>query len=90
MHETAHDEGHELSALVLLGPKQRQLKEKLPTNDRLIVLVKPIKMKDVQDALAQLAPIRRMTVRSQPGGHHPLVLTHVTVRGAERRRSVAD
>ena len=50
MHETAHEEGHQLVALVLLGPKQDALKEKLPTDDRLIVLSKPIKMKQVQDA----------------------------------------
>jgi hypothetical protein len=57
MHDTAHDDGQELSALVLLGPKQGGLREKLPADDRLIVLVKPIKMKQVQDALNQLAPV---------------------------------
>jgi predicted Ser/Thr protein kinase/CheY-like chemotaxis protein len=57
MHEKAHEDGHELAALVLLGPRQRQLSERLPTDDRLIVLSKPMKMKDVQDALTQLVPL---------------------------------
>jgi tRNA A-37 threonylcarbamoyl transferase component Bud32 len=57
MHDTAHDDGHDLAAIVLLGPKQRTLHEKLPTDDRLIVLAKPIKMKQVQDAISQLVPI---------------------------------
>lgn len=57
MHEKAHADGHELSALVLLGPRQGGLAHKLPDDDRLIVMTKPIKMKDVQDALETLAPI---------------------------------
>ena len=51
MHEKAHEDEHQLVALVLLGPRQGELREKLPTDDRLIVLSKPIKMKEVQDAL---------------------------------------
>jgi CheY-like chemotaxis protein len=58
MHETAHEEGRELIALVLLGPRQDKLREKLPADDRLIVLNKPIKMKQVQDALHQLLPLK--------------------------------
>jgi tRNA A-37 threonylcarbamoyl transferase component Bud32/CheY-like chemotaxis protein len=57
MQEKAHDDGHELAAIVLLGPKQRSLREQLPANERLIVLQKPIKMKDVQDAIGQLLPL---------------------------------
>ena len=57
MHETAHEEGHQLVALVLLGVKQEALKEKLPSDDKLIVLSKPIKMKQVQDAMEKLVPI---------------------------------
>jgi hypothetical protein len=57
MHEKAHEEGHQLVALVLLGVKQQGLKEKLPEGDNLIVLSKPIKMKQVQDALEKLVPI---------------------------------
>ncbi len=57
MHEKAHQDGHDLKALVLLGPRQGTLTEKLPTNDRLIVLHKPIKMKDVQEAVATLLPL---------------------------------
>jgi serine/threonine protein kinase len=58
MHEFAHEEGHQLVALVLLGHKQDDLRERLPVDDRLIVLSKPIKMKQVQDALNDLVPIR--------------------------------
>ena len=56
MHEKAHEDGHDLAALVLLGPRQHYLAKKLPTDDRLIVLPKPVKMKEIQDALAQLVP----------------------------------
>jgi eukaryotic-like serine/threonine-protein kinase len=56
MHEKAHEEGQQLLALVLLGPKQGALRAKLPTDDKLIILSKPVKMKQVQDALAQLLP----------------------------------
>jgi tRNA A-37 threonylcarbamoyl transferase component Bud32/CheY-like chemotaxis protein len=56
MHEKARDEGQEFSALVLLGPRQGALAERLPTDGRIVVLTKPIKMKDVQEALSQLAP----------------------------------
>jgi DNA-binding NtrC family response regulator len=58
MHEFAHEEGHQLVALVLLGHKQDALRERLPVDDRLIVLGKPVKMKQVQDALNDLVPIR--------------------------------
>jgi eukaryotic-like serine/threonine-protein kinase len=57
MHEKAEEDGHHLVALVILGPKQQALKEKLPAGDRVIVLSKPIKMKQVQDAIAQLLPL---------------------------------
>jgi CheY-like chemotaxis protein len=57
MHAKAHEDGSDLAAVVLLGHKQGELAEKLPTDDRLVVLRKPIKMKDVQDALSQLVPI---------------------------------
>jgi CheY-like chemotaxis protein len=56
MHEKAHEEGQQLLALVLLAHKQASLREKLPKDDKLIVLAKPIKMKHVQAALAQLLP----------------------------------
>ncbi len=57
MHEHAHEEGHPLAAVVLLAPRQLPLKEKLPANDRLVVLSKPIKMKQIQDAITQLLPV---------------------------------
>ena len=56
MHEMAHEEGHQLVALVLLG-HNRKPSRTLPADDRLIVLSKPIKMKQVQDALQKLVPI---------------------------------
>ena len=56
MHEKAHEEGQRLLALVLLGNKQGALREKLPKDDKLIVLTKPIKMKQVQAVLARLLP----------------------------------
>ncbi len=54
MHDKAHDEGHQLYALVLLGPRQRALRDQLPVGDRLIILDKPVKMKQVEYALTQL------------------------------------
>lgn len=57
MHEAAHADGHDLAALVLLGPRQHYLAKNLPTDDRLVVLPKPIKMKQVQDAISGLVPL---------------------------------
>ena len=57
MHEKAKEDGNLFVALVLLGPRQAAIKEKLPTCDRLIVLVKPIKLKQVQDAITELLPV---------------------------------
>lgn len=56
MHEAAREEGHDLRALVLLGPRQHYLASRLPESERLIVLTKPIKMRQVQDAVLRLAP----------------------------------
>jgi eukaryotic-like serine/threonine-protein kinase len=57
MHEKSREDGHDLAALILLGPRQHYLAKKLPTDDRLIVLPKPVKMKDIQNALTKLVPI---------------------------------
>lgn len=57
MHEAAHAEGHELAALVLLGPRQHYLAKNLPVDGRLVVLLKPVKMKQVQDAISGLVPL---------------------------------
>jgi eukaryotic-like serine/threonine-protein kinase len=57
MHEKAHEDGHELVALVLLGPRQGHLAKQLPTDDRLLVLLKPVKMKEIQNALNKLLPV---------------------------------
>jgi tRNA A-37 threonylcarbamoyl transferase component Bud32/CheY-like chemotaxis protein len=56
MHERAVAAGEDLAALVILGPRQAHLRERVPPDDRILVLTKPIKMKDVHEALAQLAP----------------------------------
>ncbi len=57
MHAKALEDGRALAALVLLGPRQHFLAKKLPTDDRLIVLPKPVKMKDIQNAIAKLVPV---------------------------------
>jgi serine/threonine protein kinase len=57
MREKARENGRPFNALVLLGPRQAALKEKLPACDRLVVLVKPIKLKQVQDAITELLPL---------------------------------
>jgi serine/threonine protein kinase/CheY-like chemotaxis protein len=57
MHEKAQLEGHNLNALVLLAPRQLALRAQLPLDHRLVVLAKPIKMKQVQDAITMLLPI---------------------------------
>jgi eukaryotic-like serine/threonine-protein kinase len=56
MHLKAHEDGHDLAAVVLLGPRQHYLAKTLPTDDRLIVLPKPVKMREIQNALTQLVP----------------------------------
>jgi len=57
MYDKARDGGHELTSVVLLGPKQASYQEKLPNDDRLVVFVKPIKMKNLQNAILQLVPV---------------------------------
>jgi CheY-like chemotaxis protein len=57
MHEKAVEDGNPLIALVLLGPRQASLRDKLPALDRLIVLSKPLKLKEVQDAITELLPL---------------------------------
>jgi len=57
MHDKAHEDGRELTAVVLLGPRQGDLIRRLPRDDRLVILHKPLKMKDVQDALMRLVPV---------------------------------
>ncbi len=56
IYEEARENRRTLLALVLLGPRQAGLKSQLPTDARLVVLDKPAKMRDVQDALEQLVP----------------------------------
>jgi len=56
MHDKAEEDGLPFIALVLLGPRQEGLKDKLPAAERMIVLSKPIKLRQVQDAIAELLP----------------------------------
>ena len=58
IHEKAHEDGHDLAAVVLLGPRQHYLAKRLPSDDRLIILPKPVKMKQIQDAIHKLVPIK--------------------------------
>ncbi|WP_422931366.1 protein kinase domain-containing protein [Singulisphaera sp. PoT] len=55
--EKAKEDEIPLSALVLLAPKQKALRQRIPTNDQIIVLDKPVKMKQIQEAVQQLAPV---------------------------------
>ncbi len=57
MHAKAEEEGLPFRTLVLLGPRQEGLKAKLPSADQMIVLTKPVKLRQVQDAVAQLLPL---------------------------------
>jgi len=56
MNDQAREDGHELTALVLLGTRQRALRGKIPTGGRITVLDKPVKMKQVQSAIEKLLP----------------------------------
>jgi tRNA A-37 threonylcarbamoyl transferase component Bud32/CheY-like chemotaxis protein len=56
MHDKAQEDEHPFPALVLLGPRQGELKEKIPQDDRIIVLTKPIRMKEVQESIHRLLP----------------------------------
>ena len=54
MQDQATTDGHIFTALVLLGPKQRKLRETLTETDHFAVLQKPVKMKQVQYAIMRL------------------------------------
>lgn len=54
LHAKAEEDGRPFWALILLGPRQDSLRERLPKADRLAVLSKPVKLKQVQEALADL------------------------------------
>jgi eukaryotic-like serine/threonine-protein kinase len=62
MRAKAEEDGLPFVALVLLGPRQEGLKEKLPAADRMIVLSKPIKLKQVQEAITELLPVASGTL----------------------------
>jgi len=56
LRKKTKEDGRPFLLLVLLGPRQAALRERLPMADRMIVLSKPVKLKQVQDALTELAP----------------------------------
>lgn len=56
MHDKAEEAGQTLRAIVILGPRQGHLRENIPPDDHILVLSKPIKMKEVHEAVAQLVP----------------------------------
>jgi tRNA A-37 threonylcarbamoyl transferase component Bud32/CheY-like chemotaxis protein len=57
INEKAQEDGKPLVALVLLGPRQGAIKDSLPVEAETIVLSKPIKLKEVQDAITKLMPV---------------------------------
>lgn len=69
MYEKAKEEDQRLAALVLLGPRQGELREKLPVDDQIIVLSKPLKMKEVHEAILRLAPLDGEPVPKSWGVH---------------------
>ncbi|MDG3002293.1 serine/threonine protein kinase [Paludisphaera mucosa] len=56
MRDKAREAAHPFRVVVLLGPRQGALKDKLPAADDQVVLSKPVKLKDVQEALARVDP----------------------------------
>lgn len=59
MRERASEESLKFSALVIFGPRQRDLQATLPPSDELIVMSKPVKMKQVQASLIKLLPVKK-------------------------------
>ncbi len=57
MHDKAQEDETQLAALVLLGPRQAQLRDRIPEGDGIVVLSKPLKMKEVQDAIRRIVPL---------------------------------
>jgi serine/threonine protein kinase len=55
--DKASDDGHDLVAIVLLGPRQKDLEDQLPTGEHIVVLKKPIKMKQIQEVIERLLPV---------------------------------
>ena len=41
---------------MVLGPRQEALRDQFPVDDQLRVLLKPIKMKQIQETVQNLAP----------------------------------
>lgn len=56
IQERCRADHREFTALVILGPRQESIREHLPESGRVIVLTKPLRMKQVQEALSRLVP----------------------------------
>ena len=56
MHDRAQEDEANLAALVLLGPRQGHLRDRIPEGEEIVVLSKPLKMKEVQDAIRRIVP----------------------------------
>lgn len=54
LRDKAAEDARPFWALILLGPRQAALRETLPKADRMVVLSKPVKLRQVQEALADL------------------------------------
>jgi serine/threonine protein kinase len=57
MHEKARELGLRFLAVILLSPRQAALRDQLPAGNRYVVLFKPSKLKQVQDAITELLPL---------------------------------
>lgn len=56
MVEHAREERRDLNALLLLGPRQKALADRLPADQRIVVISKPVKMRQIQETVAKLCP----------------------------------
>ncbi len=56
MHEKSRDLDQRLFAVVLLGPRQHIHRGLVPKSEGIVVMSKPVRMKEIQAALSQLLP----------------------------------
>ena len=57
MNTFAQENGNNITAIVLLGPRQHYLAKRFPSHERIVILPKPLKMKQIQDAIQRLVPL---------------------------------
>ena len=57
LRKRARKDGRDPASLVLTSPKHAEMSELITDGDRLKVLSKPLKMKEIQEAIRQLLPI---------------------------------